>query len=321
MLRYLARRLGWAVAMFFVVTVVTYVIFFVVPVDPAKQSCGQRATPTCIRNAQHYLGLDDPIYVQYGKFLKRLVIDHDLGKSFVGRQSVNEIVLDAAPVTASIAFGGLLVMLLMAFPIGILSALRPRSLLDRAAMTFSLAFISVPSFWLALIAVYFVSFKLGWTPITGYCDLVNPSTDCGGVGQWAWHLALPWVVFGVHNAAYYVRMIRAQLMEAMTEDYVRTARAKGAPEGQVIRSHAMRNAIMPIVTMLGMDIGFVLGGLFFLEFVFSMPGLGNLAIDSVTLFDYPVTMGVVIFGTVAILVANLVVDILYAAIDPRVRLT
>jgi len=320
MLRYLARRLGWAVAMFLVVTVVTYIIFFIVPVDPAKQSCGQRASPTCIRNAQHYLGLDDPVYVQYAKFLKRLVVDHDLGKSFVGRQSVNDIVLQAAPVTASIAIGGLIVMLLMAFPIGILSALRPRSLLDRAAMTFSLAFISIPSFWIALIAVYFVSFKLGWTPITGYCDLVKPSTECGGVKDWAWHLALPWAVFGIHHAAYYVRMIRAQLMEAMSEDYVRTARAKGAPERTVIQSHALRNAIMPIATMLGMDLGFVLGGLFFLEFVFSMPGLGNTAIDSITLFDYPVTMGVVIFGTVMILVANLLVDVLYAWIDPRVRL-
>jgi peptide/nickel transport system permease protein len=312
--------MAWAVAMFLVVTVVTYVIFFIIPVDPAKQSCGQRATPTCIRLARHYLGLDKPVYEQYASFLKRLVVDQDLGKSFVGRQSVNEQVLNAAPVTASIAVGGLIVMLLIAFPIGILSALRPRSLLDRGAMTFSLAFISVPSFWLSLIAIYFISFKLGWTPIAGYCDLVKPSTDCSGVKDWAWHLALPWVVFGIHNAAYYVRMIRAQLMESMTEDYVRTARAKGAPERQVIRDHAMRNAIMPIITMLGMDIGFVLGGLFFLEFVFSMPGLGNLAIDSITLFDYPVTMGVVIFGTIMILAANLVVDLVYAWIDPRVRL-
>src|SRR6266540_2669743 len=320
MFRYLARRLSWAAAMFMVVTIVTYVIFFIVPVDPAKQSCGQRATPLCIRNAKHYLGLDKPIYVQYARFVKRLVIDQDLGKSFVGRRSVNKTVLQAAPVTASIAVGGLIIMLAIAFPIGILSALRPRSLLDRAAMTFSLSFISVPSFWISLVAVYLISFKAGLTPITGYCDLVHPSTGCGGVSDWAWHLALPWAVFGVHNAAYYVRMIRAQLMEAMSEDYVRTARAKGAPERKVIRDHAMRNAIMPIVTMLGMDVGFVLGGLFFLEFVFSMPGLGNLAIESITQFDYPVTMGVVIFGTVAVLAANLLVDLLYAWIDPRVRL-
>src|SRR5215212_7304363 len=184
MLRYLARRFGWAVAMFLVVTVVTYIIFFIVPVDPARQSCGQRASETCIRNAKHYLGLDDPVYVQYAKFLKRLVVDQDLGKSFVGRQSVNHIVLQAAPVTASIAVGGLIVMLLVAFPIGILSALRPRSLLDRAAMTFSLSFISIPSFWISLVAVYFVSFKLGWTPITGYCDLVGSSQGCNGTKDW-----------------------------------------------------------------------------------------------------------------------------------------
>jgi peptide/nickel transport system permease protein len=320
-LRYLARRLMWAAALFIVVSVVTYVIFFIIPVDPARKACGQRATETCIRNATHYLGLDKPAYIQYLRFLERLVIDQDLGKSFVGRRDVNEIVLDAAPVTASIAAGGLIIMLVMAFPIGILSALRPRSLLDRFAMTFSLAAISIPSFWIGLMAAYLISFKLGLTPIAGYCDLFSPSTACGGVQQWASHLVLPWIVFGIHNAAYYVRMIRAQVMEVMSEDYVRTARAKGAPERQVLRSHVLRNAMMPIVTMLGMDVGFVLGGLFFLEYVFSMPGLGNLAIDSITEFDYPVTMGVVIFGTVAIIAANLIVDLLYLVIDPRIRVT
>ena len=319
-LRYLARRFAWAAAMFFVITIVTYIIFFIVPVDPARQSCGQRASNICIRNARQYLGLDKPLYVQYATFVKRLVVDRDLGKSFVGRKDVNDVVKDAAPVTASIAVGGLIVMLVIAFPVGILSALRPRSLLDRIAMTISLAAISLPTFWIALVAVYIVSYKLDLTPITGYCDLVDPSTGCGGFVDWTWHLALPWVVFGFHNAAYYVRMIRAQLMESMGEDYVRTARAKGAPERQVIRSHALRNAIMPIVTMLGMDVGFVLGGLFFLEYVFSMPGMGNIAIESITQFDYPVTMGIVIFGTVAIIVANLAVDVLYAWIDPRVRL-
>jgi peptide/nickel transport system permease protein len=314
------RRILWAIGIFFVVTVVTYVIFFIIPVNPARHACGQRATETCIRLARHTLGLDKPIYVQYGRFVWRLTYHHDLGRSFVNRQSVNDIVLNAAPVTASLGIGGLIAMLTMAFPIGLLSALRPRSKLDRAAMTFSLAAISLPTFWVGLVAAYLVSFKLGLTPIAGYCDMINPSTDCGGPVSWAYHLVLPWAVFALHHSAYYIRMIRATMMEAMSEDYVKTARAKGAPERRVIVNHAMRNAVLPIVTMLGMDLGFVLGGLFFLEYVFALPGLGSVALDSISTFDLPVTMGVVIFGTIMILLANLVVDLLYAWIDPRIRL-
>jgi peptide/nickel transport system permease protein len=320
MFRYLVRRLLWAIGLFLVVTVVTFVIFFMIPVDPARQACGQRPSATCIRLARHTLGLDKPASVQYARFLWRLTYHHDLGRSFVTRQSVNHTVLAAAPVTASIALGGLILMLMIAFPVGVLSALRPRSKLDRAAMTFTLASISLPTFWVGLVAAYLISFKLGLTPIAGYCDMINPATDCGGPVQWAWHLVLPWTVFALHHSAYYIRMIRATLMETMSEDYVKVARAKGAPEHRVIRVHAMRNAVLPIVTMLGMDLGFVLGGLFFLEYVFALPGLGNLALDSISTFDLPVTMGVVIFGTVAILVANLVVDLLYAVIDPRIRL-
>jgi peptide/nickel transport system permease protein len=320
MFRYLARRMLWAAGLFVVVTIVTYVIFFLIPVDPAKQACGQRATQTCIRLARHTLGLDKSFIVQYGRFLWRLTYHHDLGRSFVTRQSVNKTVLNAAPVTASVALGGLLLMLLIAFPVGILSALRPRSKLDRGAMTFTLASISLPTFWVGLVAAYLVGFKLGLTPIAGYCDLINPSTDCGGPVQWAWHLVLPWTVFALHHSAYYIRMIRATLMEALAEDYVKVARAKGATEVRVIGGHALRNSVLPIVTMLGMDLGFVLGGLFFLEYVFALPGLGNTALDSIATFDLPVTMGVVIFGTLTILVANLVVDLLYAVIDPRIRL-
>ena len=320
MLRYVVRRVFWAIVLFVVVTIVTYVIFFIIPVDPARNACGQRPSPICIKLARKTLGLDKPIYAQYTHFLWRVTYHHDLGRSFVNRQSVNAIVGRAAPVTASIAIGGMLVMLLIAFPIGILSALRPRSKLDRAAMTFALAGVSIPTFWTALVAVYLVSFRLGVTPIARYCDLTHNVTGCYGLKQWAWHLALPWAIFGLHHSAIYIRMIRATLMEAMADDYVKTARAKGASETRVIWLHAMRNAILPIVTMLGMDLGFVLGGLFFLEFVFGLPGLGLQAIESINAFDLPVTMGIVVFGTTTILFFNLIVDLLYAWIDPRIRL-
>jgi peptide/nickel transport system permease protein len=320
MFRYLVRRLLWAAVLFLVVTVVTYVIFFLIPVDPAKQACGQRASQQCIENAKEHLGLDQPVYVQYGKFLTRLVIHFDLGRSFANRQDVREIVLDAAPTTASLVFGAVIVWMLIAIPIGILSALRPRSVLDRVAMVGVLIGISMHPVWIGLMLSYFVGFKLGWTPITGYCDFFNPATGCGGPIEWAHSLILPWITLAILYAALYVRMIRANVMETLNEEYVRTARAKGAPEWLVMRSHVLRNAMLPVVTMLGMDIGLVLGGAIFTETVFSLPGLGRTALQAVTTFDLPTVQGIVVFGTLAIIVFNLVVDLLYAVIDPRIRL-
>ena len=321
MFQYLVRRILWAIVLFLTITVVAYVIFFIIPADPAKLACGQRASPDCIENASKNLGLDKPVYEQYGRFLTRLVIHHDLGKSYFNRQSVNETVLNAAPVTASLVLGGAVLWMLIALPIGILSALRPRSLLDRTSMVFVLIGISAHPVWIGLILSYLVGFKLGWTPITGYCDFINPSTGCGGPVQWAYHMILPWITFAVLFAALYVRMIRANVMEASGEDYVRTARAKGAPEHTVIRSHILRNALLPVVTMLGMDIGVALGGAIFTETVFALPGLGQTALVAITNFDLPTVQGVVVFATISIIVFNLVVDLLYAVIDPRIRLS
>jgi peptide/nickel transport system permease protein len=330
MFRYLVRRFLWAAVLFLCVTIVTYVIFFVIPANPARAAAGQRATPERIKQAEEFLGLDQPVYVQYGRFLGRLMPfsftdgphfkTPNLGRSFTTRTEVNEIVLDAAPVTASLVFGGAFVWMLIAVPIGILSALRPRSLLDRVTMIGVLIGISAHPVWIGLILSYFVGFKLGWTPITGYCDFINPATDCGGPVQWAHSMVLPWITFAILFAALYVRMIRANVMETMNEDYVRTARAKGAPEWLVLRSHILRNAMLPIVTMLGMDIGLALGGAIFTESVFSLPGLGQTALQAFTNFDLPIIQGIVVFGTLGIIGFNLAVDLLYAWIDPRIRL-
>jgi peptide/nickel transport system permease protein len=321
MFRYLMRRLLWAAMLFLVITVVTYVIFFIIPVNPAKQSCGQRATPTCIALARKNLGLDRPIYVQYGRFLWKLVAHADLGRSYVTRLPVRNTVLTAAPVSASLIFGGAILWMLIALPIGILSALKPRSLLDRTAMVGVLIGISAHPVWIGLILLYLIGFKLGWAPLGQYCDFFNPSTDCGGPVQWAWHMMLPWFTFSVLFAALYVRMIRANVIEASNEDYVRTARAKGAPEWLVVRSHILRNALLPVVTMLGMDIGAAFGTTIFTETVYNLPGLGNTALLSINQFDLPVTQGIVVFGTLSIILFNLLVDLLYAVIDPRIRLT
>jgi peptide/nickel transport system permease protein len=320
-LRYLARRLIWAAVLFIAVTLVAYVLFFLIPNDPAKLVAGKAATDADVKRAAHFLGTDRPFYVQYGKFLDRLIIHQNLGFSFSNRESVNSIVGNAAPVTASLVLGGAVFWMLLALPIGILSALRPRSLLDRASMTFVLIGISAHPIWIGLIFSYFFGFRWHITPITGYCDFINPSTECGGPVQWAYHMVLPWATFAILFAALYVRMIRANVLDTMNEDYVRTARAKGAPEHRVLRSHILRNAMLPVVTMLGMDISLALGGAVFTETVYSLPGLGKTAIFGLNNNDIPTVEGVIVFATLAIIVFNLVVDMLYALIDPRIRLT
>src|ERR671918_251056 len=323
MLQYLVRRFLWAVMLFLAVTLVTYVIFFIIPANPAALAAGKTATPERIEAVERFYGLDDPVYIQYVKFLRRLVVDRSLGFSFVNRQNVNDTVLRAAPVTASLVFGGLVFILSVAIPVGIFSALRPRSLIDRSAMAYVLIGISLPSFWIGLILSYVIGYRLGITPIAGYCDAINPpeAAQCGGPVQWAYHMILPWATLALIGAGTYVRFVRADVMETMNQDYVRTARAKGAPEHTVMRSHILRNAMLPVVTMVGMDIGLLLGGSIFIETVFGLPGLGLLAIESISNFDLPVTQGVVVFGAIAIIVFNLLVDILYAWIDPRIRLT
>jgi peptide/nickel transport system permease protein len=331
MFRYLVRRLLWALVLFFATTIVTFVIFFAIPVDPARTACGQRATPECVHRAAIFLGTNRPLYYQYYKFVYRMMPfsfaggphlhEPSLGRSFTSRLSVNYVIGQAAPVTASLVLGGAVLWLLVGLSIGIFSALRPRSLLDRTGMTFVLIGISAHPVWIGLLLAYFFGFRLGWFPITNYCDFFGSSGDCAGPIEWAYHLVLPWLTFSMLQAALYTRMIRANMLETLNEDYVRTARAKGAPEWLVLRSHVIRNALLPVVTILGMDIGLALGGAIFTETVFGLPGLGKTAITAVNNFDLPTVQGVVVFATICIIVFSLVVDLLYAVIDPRIRLT
>src|SRR6266508_587576 len=244
MLRYLIRRVLWAIVLFIVVTLVTYVIFFLVPNDLPSAIAGQGSSKAQRERAIHYLGLDRPVYIQYERFLWRMIKpvpvhvggvpvfvrpQGDHGRSFIQATPVNTLLKSAAPVTASLVFGGVVIWMLMALPIGILSALRPRSLLDRASMTFVLIGISAHPVWIGLILAYFFGYRLHWTPITGYADFINPPPgQPGGPVQWAYHMILPWLTYSILFAALYARMIRANVMEALPEDYVRTARAKGA---------------------------------------------------------------------------------------------
>ncbi len=322
MLDYLLRRLLWAAAMVVVVTLFTFVTFHVIPGNPATFNLPSQASRGDIERRARLLGTDRPLYEQYGDFVWQLVGKQSLGTSFRTRQDVNEIVKAAAPVTGSLVVGGALLWMLVAFPVGILSALRPRSLLDRAAMTVALIGISAHPVWIGLMLSYLFGFRLDWFPITGYCDFFNPGLGarCGGPTQWAYHLFLPWVTFAALYAALYVRMIRATVLETLEADWVRTATAKGASGARVLRLHVLPNAMLPVVTMLGMDIAVALGGSVFVENVWSLPGLGQTALTSLFLRDLPVTQGIVVFVALVVIAFNVIVDAAYSALDPRIRL-
>jgi peptide/nickel transport system permease protein len=304
---------------------VTFVIFYMAPNNPARAVCGgEQAKPQCLKQATEKLGLDKPLVVQYGKFLKTLVIDRSLGTSFATGQSMNERIGQAAPVTASLVFGGAVLWMLIGLSVGIFSALKPRSLIDRFAMVFVLIGVSAHPVWIGLIFSYFFGYKWNITPIANYANFFGAPADSGlpgGPWQWFYHLILPWCTFAILFAALYVRMVRANVMETLNEDFVRTARAKGAPEKRVLFTHVLRNALLPVVTMLGMDIGVALGGAIFTESVFNLRGLGQEVVIAVNADDFATLVAIVVFATTAILVFNLVVDLLYAIIDPRIRLT
>jgi peptide/nickel transport system permease protein len=342
MFRYLVRRILWAMLLFLIITFVTFVIFFIAPVDPARAQCGgERASPACLKLATEKLGLNQPVPVQYLIFINKLlpasVYENDsqewrrpffqtpsLGKSYLSDQDLNQKVATAAPVTASLVIGGAVLWMLIALTVGIFSALRPRSLIDRAAMVFVLIGVSAHPIWIGLILSYFFGAKWGITPIAGYANFFGAPADTGAPGgpwQWFYHMILPWVTFALLFAALYVRMIRASVMETLNEDFVRTARAKGAPEKRVLFSHVLRNALLPVVTMLGMDIGVALGGAIFTESVFNLRGLGQEVVIAVNADDFATLVAIVVFATTMILVFNLIVDLLYALIDPRIRLT
>jgi peptide/nickel transport system permease protein len=318
---FLIRRFFWAIFLFLCSTIIAYIIFFVIPSDPASIACGTHCTPQIIAHVRKSLHLDLPIYQQYWLFLWNMIRHGSLGYSYADGQSVNSVIKQDVPVTASLVFGGAVFWLAISIPIGILSALRPRSILDRFAMVFVLIGISAPAVWIGLILAYLVGFKLGWTPIATYCNLLPSGSagTCSGPAQWAYHLILPWMTFMFLFAALYVRLIRANVMETMSEDYVRTARAKGASGSRVLFQHVLRNSMLPVVTILGMDIGLALGGAVFTEQVFQLRGLGSQLIQSGLRDDLPVVVGIVVFSTVCVIVFNLIVDIAYGFLDPRIR--
>ena len=319
MLLYIVRRLLWAAVVVLIVLLLTFAVFYLMPAgDPALRFAGKSPTPESLALIRERLGLDQPWYEQYAKFVKTLVTGDEygwpgLGYSYTSNVSVLEEVRERAPRTLLLIVGAATIWLVVGVTVGVLSAVKRRTVVDRAAMGFVLIGISAPVFWLGLMALWVFWNKLSLTGGTGYVPLTE------SVSGFFSHMILPWVVLSLLFAATYARMTRNTLLETLGEDYIRTARAKGLSEREVIVHHGLRASLIPIVTMLGMDIALLVGGAIITESVFNIQGLGWLAIDGTLNQDLPTVLGVVIVATVAVVIMNLVVDIAYAFLDPRVR--
>jgi peptide/nickel transport system permease protein len=333
---YIVRRLLWAVALLFVLSIVTFSIFYLVPrlggATPetlASRYVGRAATAETVHLTAERLGLLDPVPVQYWHWLKGVFVgaEYDygqgveqcpapcLGYSFITRQPVWPELLDRAPVTISLVVGASLIWLVAGVSVGVISALRRGTIFDRGAMGIALAGVSLPIFFTGLIALAFFSYKLRITaPGGSYVPLSeNPA-------RWAYSLLLPWITLAFLFSAQYARLTRAGMLETMSEDYIRTARAKGLPERMVILKHALRGALTPVITIFGLDVGLLLGGAVLTEKTFSLNGLGKYAYDGIVNGDLPKILGVTLIAGFFVIMANLIVDLLYGVIDPRVRL-
>jgi len=320
MVRYIIRRLLWVVVLLVVVSFITFIIFYLLPTaDPAQLRAGRQPNPQLVEQIRENLGLNDPWYQQYGHYMERLVFHGDFGYSYQNNADVKTQLFDKAPASISVALGAAVIWLITGIAVGIISALRSRSVLDRTTMGLSLVAISAPVYWLGLVALYLFAADIGKFPVTFFKGAGSYVPFSQDPATWFQSLLLPWIVLAAGFAALYARLLRANLIEVMSEDYIRTARAKGLSERRVVLKHGLRSAITPIVTALGLDLGVLLGGTILVETVFNIPGVGRYSYDAITNADIPVIQGTVLLGAFFIVMANLVVDIVYAFLDPRVR--
>ena len=316
--RYIIRRTLWVLLVVILITFFTYLIFFRLAPDPVAQFAGKQPTPQLKAEIREQLGLDQPFLTQYGLFVKRVFLGDEygwpgLGFSYDTRTAIKPELMERAWVSIQLALGGAVIWLLMGIPIGIISALKRRTLVDRLAMGFALFGVSAPVFFLGLVALFVFWQTLGILPGTGYVPFSeNPA-------EWLGHFIMPWFVLALLYAAFYARMVRGNLIETMGEDYIRTARAKGLSERRVVAKHGLRASLTPIVTMFGMDLGLLLGGALITETVFNLPGMGIWVVQSTTRNDFPVVLAVTLIAAFAVTAMNLIVDIVYAYLDPRVR--
>jgi peptide/nickel transport system permease protein len=337
-MRHLARRLGWSVFVVWAVVSITFAVNDLLPGDPARMMAGAQASPADVARIRSRMGLDEPLAARYGRFWKKLVhlgpsvidrktspahatcavvvplggssIHLDFGKSFQRQQAVVDLVGDRLPRTAALALAGMLVQLLVGLGTGILAAARRGSWLDRALVGTSLLGISAPTFLIALCLQFVFARRLGWLPLDGFGSTLADHARC---------IVLPAFTLGVYGAAYYTRLVRDEMLVLLKQDWVRTARAKGASTARLLLAHGLRNALVPIVTAIGLDVGVLLGGAVVTETVFRWPGLGDLSVHAMLDRDGPVILACVVVTSVGIVLANVVVDALYTRLDPRVR--
>ena len=306
--KYIVRRLLWSVVVVFCVSLITFLLAFAIPADVAKQIAGTKATPAVLAHIRHQLSLDRPLYYQYGLYLWHLA-HGNLGYSYQNQLPVMQSILQRFPATVMIAIFGIIFELLIGIPIGMISALKQYSAEDRAFTVFSLIGVSMPTFFLGTMLLYVFSFKIHIFPNLGaYPGAGHPL-----------YFVLPGLTLGLTGAAWYARMLRSKMLDILNADYVKAARAKGLPERVVIWRHIMRNAWSPIITLLGMDIGWFLGGVVIVEIVFGIPGIGWQAWNAIETLDHPMIMGTVEFAALLVVLANLLTDIAYTWLDPRVK--
>lgn len=311
---YIVRRLLQTVVAMFGVSVIVFILIHLVPGDPIRLALGTRFDQEVYETLRERVGLDEPLVTQYFDWLSRAVRG-DLGVSFRSGQEVSTLILQRLPATATLAGGALLIALLISLPLGILSAVRSGSAIDYVATTFSQVWISVPDFWSGIMYILLFALVLGWLPPSGYVSFLEDPVDA------ARHLVLPAATVGLISGSILTRFVRSAVLEAMNQDYTRTARAKGLSERQVITRHVLPNAWIPIVTVVGLQLAFLLGGVVVVEVIFEWPGLGRLALDSVVRRDYTVLQGAVLLIALIFLLVNLLVDLLYAYLDPRIKYT
>ncbi|MDR7452803.1 MAG: ABC transporter permease [Armatimonadota bacterium] len=301
---YLLRRLTQSVLILLGVTFVTFLLLYALPADPARMIAGRSATADTVERIRAELGLDRPLLVQYGRYLARLA-QGDLGRSYAQKVEVEALLASRLGATFLLMVGGIAVELLIGLPAGTLAAVRRQGAFDRTVMVGAFLGVSAPQFAVGLLLLYLLAYKWPLFPLGGYGSLA--------------HLILPAVTLGIAGGGWYARMMRSAMLDVIHQDYVRTARAKGAGEGRVIGKHALRNALLPVVSMVGLDFGTFMGGVVVVESVFSWPGIGQLAWQAIQIVDIPVIMGVVLVSATAILLGNLLADLVYPLLDPKIR--
>jgi peptide/nickel transport system permease protein len=304
MIRFLAGRLFQSAFILLGVTIITFGLLYLIPVDPARMIAGRSATPQTVESIRHQLGLDRSIPVQYARYLGNLV-QGDMGRSYVQKARVSELIASRLPATLQLMAAAIFFELLIGLPAGIFAATRRNRPSDKAVMVFSFVGVSAPQFVVGLLLIYVFAYQLELFPLGGYGTI--------------WHVVLPALTLGVTIAGWYSRMSRSSMVDVLRQDYIRTARAKGVTESRVVLVHGLRNAILPIVAMIGIDIGLYAQGIVVVEAVFGWPGIGQLAWLAIQRIDIPIIMGVTLVAAVGIVIGNLLADIATSLIDPRVR--